>query len=83
MHDRPPVGDVTIRHQPGDGVHARNAGSIFHDDNEAVLDDLTICTLDGQEILRGEDGEGKESETNERVDRSHRGEQWPYLSLNE
>ena len=71
-HNGPLVGDRRIWHRLGDGVHARSTRSTFQDDNVTILEDLTLCTLNGQEILRGEDGEGEKSETNKRGDGSHR-----------
>lgn len=73
IHDGPLIGDRGIGYRVGDGVHTRNIGSIFEEDDVTVLENLAICTLDGQEILGGEDGEDKKSEANKRVDGSHRG----------
>ena len=68
VHDGPSVGDIRTGNRLGDGVHARNAGSIFQEDDVAILDDLAIGTLNGQEIIGSENGEGKKSKTNERID---------------
>ena len=82
MHDGPPVGDLRLGNRVRDAVHTRDAGSIFQEDNVAVLEDFALCALNGQEILGGKDGEDKKSETNERVDGSHR-EGWESFSFSE
>jgi len=60
-HDGPPVGDLRARDRVGGGVHARNTGPIFQEDNIAVIKGLALCALDGQQILGGEDREGEKN----------------------
>ena len=51
LHDRPLVCNVRTGDRAGDALHARNVGHVFQEDNVVVLEDLTLCALNGQEFL--------------------------------